>query len=89
MWPFRQKVQPAPQQRSNPVRIAVLEHDLLGIAPQPGTMAAMVIALRQVGTCLQHLPIETTALGDPRPVGLCQRCGNRMVQDEQGQWGIA
>ncbi|RSS43855.1 hypothetical protein EF906_08825 [Streptomyces sp. WAC08241] len=68
--------------------MAVLEHDLFGIKPQPGTAAALSIAMRGAGTCLQHDPIDTTELGHPRPTGMCQRCGVGMLLDETGKWTV-
>lgn len=79
---------PAPP-RANPTRIAVLENDLLGIPPKPGTTAAAIVALRRVADCSEHVPVDTTELGDLRPQGMCTRCGKRMVEDEAGQWVIA
>lgn len=67
----------------------MLEHDLLGIKPKPGTAAALSIALRQFGTCLNHDPIETSTLGDPGVTGLCQRCGSAMLLAENGDWVVA
>lgn len=89
MWPFRRKAQPVQRERSNPLRIAVLEHDLLGIKPLPGSMAAAVVVLRQAGTCLKHSPVEVTGLGDAGRTALCTRCGHHLVMDQHGQWGTA
>ncbi|MFF6829629.1 hypothetical protein [Streptomyces longwoodensis] len=88
LWPRRPE--PAPTRpRANPTRIAVLEHDLLGIKPEPGTAAALAIGLRRLGTCFEHQPVETTTLGDPQPTGLCTRCGAAMLLDEHGHWRVA
>lgn len=35
--------------RPDRLRIAVLEHELFGIEPEPGTAAALVVALRRFG----------------------------------------
>lgn len=86
-WPRRHPPAPAPV-RANPTRIAVLEHDLLGIPPQPGTAAALIIAMRRIGTCTEHAPVETTGLDDARPTALCTRCGVAMVL-EDGEWRTA
>lgn len=86
LWP-RRRPAPAPP-RANPTTIAVLEHDLLGIPPQPGTAAALVIGLRRIGTCLEHEPVETTSLGE-RASALCTRCGAAMLQDDDGEWRTA
>ena len=37
---------PAPPRRSSQVDIAVLEHDLYGVQPEPNSMAALAIGLR-------------------------------------------
>ncbi|MEU9921896.1 hypothetical protein AB0H51_11465 [Streptomyces griseoluteus] len=87
LWP-RRRPAPAPP-RANPTTIAVLEHDLLGIPPQPGTAAAAVIALRRVGTCLTHQPVDTTTMNSPQPVGVCGRCGAAMVLGDDGGWTVA
>ena len=85
---LRRKVEPQPPSpRPNYTAIAVLEHDLLGIPPKPGTAAAVSIALRQaVANCTAHQPVETTVLGQPGHVGMCTRCGCDMVQDGEGEW---
>ena len=80
LWP-RRRPEPAARPRANPTRIAVLEHNLLGIPPQPGTAAALVIGMRRLGTCTEHEPVETTGLGE-RPNGLCTRCGAAMLLDD-------
>ncbi|WP_394425453.1 hypothetical protein [Streptomyces sp. SGAir0957] len=74
LWPRGSASVPV-RPRADRVRIAVLEHDLLGIAPEPGTAAALTIALRRAGTCFEHDPVETTDFGDTRAHGLCGRCG--------------
>lgn len=82
--------QPAPLPRPNYTTIAVLEHDLLGIQPQPSTAAALVIALRQaVANCTAHQPVETTTLGSLGRTGVCARCGRSMLQDADGEWTTA
>jgi hypothetical protein len=74
--------------RANPVRIAVLEHDLLGIAPTPGTAAALAVALRRTGTCVTHQPIDVTGLADSRPNAICGPCGQLLV-NTNGEWTLA
>lgn len=89
LWP-RRRPAPAPARpRANPTRIAVLEHDLLGIPPQPGTAAALAIALRRTGTCLEHDAADVTGFGDARPSAVCVRCGVHLVQGEGGGWAPA
>jgi hypothetical protein len=73
----------------DPTAIAIMENDLLGIPPEPGTPAALAIALRRTGTCTTHQVIETTGLSDRFPVGLCTRCGKHMVEDPSGTWHVA
>jgi hypothetical protein len=87
MW-FRRRPAPPPEDRSNPTRIAVLEHDLLGIKPEPGTAAALAVALRRTGTCITHTPVETTALSGSQPTALCTGCGANMVETGHG-WTVA
>lgn len=84
---FRRRKPESPAPRANPTRIAVLEHDLLGIQPEPGSVAAVTVALRKAAAnCMAHQPVETTTFGDPGPIGLCARCGCSMVQDAGGVW---
>ncbi|TMV00276.1 hypothetical protein FGK60_09665 [Streptomyces sp. DASNCL29] len=71
------------------MQTAVLEHDLLGISPEPGSPAALTIALRQVGTCFEHDPVDTGTMADARPAGQCARCGRLMIQDDEGCWQVA
>lgn len=84
LWP-RKPETPTPP-RANPTRIAVLEHDLLGIQPEPGTAAAVTIALRKTSDCIQHRPVEITVLGDPGPIAMCNGCGAHLVQNGEGDW---
>lgn len=88
LWPRRPTPAPA-RPIANPTRIAVLEHDLLGIPPEPGTAAALTIAIRRTGTCFKHDPVDVTVLGDPQPSAVCARCGNCMVLNEDGAWAPA
>ncbi|MGA5604016.1 hypothetical protein ACPCUF_23770 [Streptomyces griseoincarnatus] len=87
-WPRRRPPAAPEPERANPTRIAVLEHDLLGIPPEPGSAAALVVALRRTGTCVEHEPVETTTFGEARLTGLCTRCGAAMVEEE-GEWRVA
>lgn len=74
--------------RPSPVRIAVLEHDLLGVQPEPGTAAALAVGTRRLGQCWQHQPAAT--LG-PIPVeeAVCTQCGRPMALNEEGHWVLA
>lgn len=80
---------PARRERPNPDYIAVLEHDLLGIVPEPGTPAARAVALAKPvdrTTCPHEDVIDVTQLGQARPTGMCQRCGADMVESDEGDW---
>ncbi|MFJ2780206.1 hypothetical protein [Kitasatospora sp. NPDC087315] len=85
---FRRYPAAPPAERSNPVRIAVLEHDLLGIEPAPGSAAALAVALRRTGTCVEHRPVETTELRSPCPTAICAGCGTNMTDTPDG-WVVA
>ena len=88
--PWRHR-QAAPTPRPDRTAIAVLEHDLLGIPPEPGSAVALAVALRKAfGVGCEHRDVaDITGVGDPRPVGLCTICGKRMVQDEREEWTVA
>lgn len=73
--------------RANQTRIAVLGHDLYGIQPEPGTMAALTIALRQAGTCIKHTPVQRLG-GHPRGA-VCAGCGRTLILNDDGDWEIA
>ncbi|BFP50004.1 hypothetical protein KCMC57_63720 (plasmid) [Kitasatospora sp. CMC57] len=84
--PFRRH-RAAAAPRPNPTAISVMENDLLGIAPQPGTMAALAVALRGTGTCLTHLPVSASKDPDgPADAGVCAGCGADMVLGDDGTW---
>lgn len=42
-WPWRKP----PPRRADPLAIAVLEYELFGIEPKPGTAAALAVGLRR------------------------------------------
>ncbi|MEU8473749.1 hypothetical protein [Streptomyces hygroscopicus] len=88
LWPRRPATAPE-RPRANPTRIAVLEHDLLGIPPEPGSMAALTIALRRTASCMEHDPVDTSTVSDSHPTALCAGCGRHMVQDSEGRWQVA
>jgi hypothetical protein len=83
---FRQRDDRLPTQRppANPTRIAVLEHDLLGIQPEPGTIAALAVVLRKAGTCIEHKPVQAGAGST-----MCTGCGRTMHLKEDGTWRTA
>lgn len=89
LWPRRKPTPEPARPRANHTRIAVLEHDLLGIKPEPGSMAALTIAMRRTATCLEHQPIETTTFSDPYTTAMCAGCGGVMVQGDDGAWQLA
>ncbi|GHB55579.1 hypothetical protein GCM10010331_49260 [Streptomyces xanthochromogenes] len=60
-WPWRKP--PAP--RADLVRIAVLEFELFGIEPKPGTLAAALVGLNQFSGAMAHAVI-TFPPGTPR-----------------------
>jgi hypothetical protein len=70
--------------RANPTRIAVLEHDLLGIQPEPGSVAALAVGLRRAGTCIEHKPIQAASSST-----MCTGCGRTMHLKEDGTWRTA
>lgn len=77
------------REAADPDRIAILEHDLLGVQPEPGTRAARAVALAKPvdpARCLHEDVVEVTELGQARPTGLCTRCGAGMVADDNGDW---
>jgi hypothetical protein len=89
LWPRRRPVEQPQPPRVDPTTIAVLEYDLLGIKPEPGSSAALAVSLRNLGTCYAHQPADITSYGDAGPNAICVRCGQHMVQDSRGRWVIA
>lgn len=86
---FKRPPRPSPTPRPDPNRIAVLEHDLLGIQPEPGTAAARAVALSKPvdqTACPHDNVIETTGMGEARSTGLCGRCGTALVATDTGEW---
>lgn len=79
LWPRKPRSAPATPTRANTTRIAVLENDLLGIPPKPGTAAAAVLTLRQAGTCIEHDPLDVAEFGKPPGTQIiCGRCGRKL-----------
>lgn len=86
---WRRTPAPTAPPRPDLIRTALLEHELLGIEPEPGTPAAHAVALAKpvdVETCPHEDAIETTELGNARPQGMCTRCGTALVADDDGGW---
>jgi hypothetical protein len=82
--------EPPPPPRADHVAIAVMEYEELGIPPEPGTRAAVVIAGRAITptNCPHETVVDIRTIGDPIPVGLCAGCGTSMIQRD-GEWTIA
>ncbi|WP_143685485.1 hypothetical protein [Streptomyces sp. 1222.2] len=83
-------VNATPQTTDRPslARIAVLEHDLLGIQPEPGTAAALAVWTRRLGQCWQHQPAAT--VGEiPIEKAVCTQCGRRLILNDGGYWVLA
>lgn len=88
-WKRCRPTQPSPAPVADPVRIAVLEHDLLGIEPKPGTPAAYAVALAKPvdpTTCPHEDVIDVTEVGQARATGMCQCCGGSLVEGDEGDW---
>lgn len=87
---FFKRRQPTPVvERSDPDRIAVLEHELLDIDPELGTPQALAVALARFvdpDLCPHANAIETSGLGQARPCGICDRCGVDLVATDDGNW---
>lgn len=92
-WPLRRR--PAGRLvvvgRPDYARIAVLEHELFGIAPAPGTVAAAMVgtavladAMRRAAVpgpagCAHEEVASVRTFGDGVDIGLCVRCGIRVA----------
>ncbi|MFJ4473281.1 hypothetical protein ACIP2X_38105 [Streptomyces sp. NPDC089424] len=82
---------PQAQERPDPDRIAVLEDELLGITPEPGTRAARAVALAKPvdqTACPHDDVIEVVEMGQVRATGICEHCGARMVATDTGDWQL-
>lgn len=70
-------------------RIAVLEHDLLGIEPEPGTPAAFAAALGRPldqDACEHEDAMDVIPLGQGRSTGMCAGCDVDIVETDEGLW---
>jgi hypothetical protein len=90
-WLSISRTPPKPQApaNANPDRIAVLEHELLGIQPEPGTPAARAVALAKPvdpAQCPHDHVIDVTQIQHTRPIGMCEHCGAEMVGTDEGHW---
>lgn len=55
---------PPPQPRlSSPAAIAVLEYDLYGVQPQPGTVASAAVGLRALSANYRPGPLDLSKQG--------------------------
>lgn len=89
LFRWHQEAEQPPQPRPDPDRIAILENELLGIAPEPGTRAARAVALAKPvdqEVCPHDDVIETAELGQVRATGICGACGAAMVATDEGDW---
>ncbi|MFF9787132.1 hypothetical protein [Streptomyces nigrescens] len=92
LWGHREQPEPEPTPPPDRTRIAVLEHQLLGVTPQPGTPEAMAVAQAtpvDQAKCPHDRVIETTELGSQRDEGMCERCGVWLVADDDGTWAVS
>lgn len=83
-WPWRRssRTPERPALRADPVKVAVLEHDIWGIQPEPGTMAAAVIGLRALIGCREHELEDAGTWGTGPGVQLCVRCGQFVAPED-------
>lgn len=81
---------PAPTpHRADHARIAVLEHQLLGIQPEPGTPAAVAVAHAtpvDQERCPHDDWTEITTWGQARRSAWCVSCGADLVAGDDGVW---
>lgn len=70
---------------SSPASLAVLEYDELGIAPQPGTVAAAAVGLRAIAA----LNCAHATVVDRETFGVCTNCRIHLTRDEHGEWSWA
>jgi hypothetical protein len=91
---------PLPAGRPDYARIAVLEWEVLGVRPAPGTAAAVVVGLAEAGerlkralsaprdqvVCGHEEVVSVRGLGDARDSGVCTGCGAQMFEGDGGDW---
>ncbi|MFI5658821.1 hypothetical protein [Streptomyces sp. NPDC051684] len=68
---------------------AVLEHDILGIEPEPGTPAAYAAALSlplDNDACPHEDVMDVVLLGQGRSTGMCAGCDIDIVETDEGLW---
>ena len=84
----RKRAQTEPDPASQD-RIAILEHELLGVQHEPGTAAARAVAIAKPvdpGQCPHDDVINITEIQHLRQVGMCAACGADMVENDDGDW---
>lgn len=72
-------------------RIAVLEHDVLGIEPEPGTPAAFTAAAARLlgqDTCPHEDAMDVVSLGQGLSTGMCAGCDSDIVETGEGLWDL-
>lgn len=62
-----------PIRRADPVRIAVLEWDIFGIQPEPGTMAAAAVGMKRLGGAQRAEPDFVDQYANPALIGTERR----------------
>lgn len=86
---FRRQRTESPAAKASPAVIAILEHDLLGIQHEPGSDAALAVAMSRTvdqDRCPHEEVVSTQKLGDLRGHGLCCACGVDMIVSDEGFW---
>lgn len=71
-WGTGRKPDPRPR-RADPVRIAVLEWEIFGIQPEPGTMAAAAVGMKRLGGAQRAEPDFVDQYANPALIGTERR----------------
>lgn len=71
--PWRRRPVPVPAERPDYTAIALLEHEIYGITPEPGTAAAAVLGLRRIASA-------ATPACDYAPDGFIRALGQAQSQ---------
>lgn len=58
---------------ADPTRIAVLEWELFGIEPKPGTAAAAMVGMQRLGEALRDQPSFVEVFANPNLIGAERR----------------
>lgn len=66
---MRRRRRPASAPRPDYTRIAVLEFELFGVEPKPGTMAAAAVGMKRAGGALRAEPDFVAQYTNPAPIG--------------------